>query len=47
MTSHKYNVYVYEGANHAFANLLGKNYNPEAAEDAWDKTITFLKQHLI
>lgn len=39
-------IYIYEGANHAFANPSGTRYNPEAAEDAWDKTVAFLAQHL-
>lgn len=39
-------IYIYEGANHAFANPSGTRYNPEAAEDAWNKTVAFLAQHL-
>lgn len=39
-------IYIYEGADHAFANPSGNRYNAEAAEDAWTKTITFLNQHL-
>lgn len=39
-------IYIYEGADHAFANPSGNRYNAEAAEDAWTKTITFLDQHL-
>lgn len=39
-------IYVYEGADHAFANPSGNRYNAEAAEDAWQKTITFLNEHL-
>jgi carboxymethylenebutenolidase len=27
-------IYIYEGADHAFANPSGTRYNPEAAEDA-------------
>lgn len=40
-------IYIYEGANHAFANPSGKNYNQKAAEDAWEKTIAFLAQNLV
>src|SRR5882762_1268375 len=29
-------------AEHAFANPSGGRYNPEAAKDAWDKTLKFL-----
>ena len=39
-------IYIYENADHAFANPSGHRYNAEAAEDAWKKTITFLNQHL-
>lgn len=37
---------VYEGASHAFANPSGKNYDAEAARDAWGLTLAFLQQHL-
>ena len=39
-------IHVYPGAGHAFANPTGNNYKPEYADDAWEKTLTFLKQHL-
>ena len=39
-------ITVYEGANHAFANPSGTRYQAEAAEDAWNKTVRFLRQHL-
>lgn len=39
-------IYIYPGADHAFANPSGMNYDPEAAEDAWERTTTFLEQHL-
>ncbi len=39
-------IYVYEGADHAFANPSGTRYNAQAAEDAWEKTTAFLSQHL-
>lgn len=39
-------VHIYEGADHAFANPSGTRYNAKAAEDAWEKTIAFLNQHL-
>jgi carboxymethylenebutenolidase len=39
-------VYIYEDAGHAFANPSGRNYQPEAAADAWDRTTAFLKQQL-
>ncbi|MEM1251405.1 MAG: dienelactone hydrolase family protein [Cyanobacteria bacterium P01_H01_bin.21] len=39
-------IYMYEGANHAFANPSGTRYNSEAAELAWQRTVAFLNQHL-
>lgn len=39
-------VYVYEGADHAFANPSGERYDAEAAEDAWARTLAFLDEHL-
>jgi carboxymethylenebutenolidase len=35
-------IQVYDGADHAFANPSGTRYQPEAAEDAWGKTLSFL-----
>ena len=40
------NIYVYEGAKHAFANASGTVYEPVAAEDSWEKTVKFLKRYL-
>lgn len=39
-------VHVYEGAGHAFANPSGGRYDAEAARDAWEKTVRFLRQTL-
>ncbi len=39
-------VKVYENAGHAFANPSGERYRPEAAKDAWEKTLAFLSDHL-
>lgn len=39
-------VYLYDEAGHAFANPSGRNYVPEAAADAWVKTIDFLRDEL-
>ncbi|MEO1589910.1 MAG: dienelactone hydrolase family protein [Cyanobacteria bacterium J06632_22] len=39
-------IYLYEGANHAFANPSGTRYNAEAAALAWARTITFFSEHL-
>jgi carboxymethylenebutenolidase len=39
-------VHVYDGASHAFANPSGTSYQPEAADDAWRRTIEFLGRYL-
>jgi len=39
-------IYIYENANHAFANPSGDRYSPEDAQDAWEKTLVFLEKHL-
>lgn len=37
---------MYPGAAHAFFNDTGANYNPEAARDAWQVTLSFFQRHL-
>jgi carboxymethylenebutenolidase len=37
---------VYPKTDHAFFNNTGANYNAEAAEDAWQRTVAFFKAHL-
>lgn len=39
-------IHIYEGADHAFANPSGNRYKPEAAADAWQKTLDFLNETL-
>jgi carboxymethylenebutenolidase len=39
-------VLIYPRADHAFANPSGGNYNAEAAEESWQKTLAFLARHL-
>jgi carboxymethylenebutenolidase len=39
-------VHVYEGAGHAFANPSGTGYRPQAASDAWTRTVAFLAKSL-
>ena len=41
-----YEIHVYEGAGHAFANPSGNNFNAEYAGDAWNRTLDFLRDHL-
>jgi len=43
----KYTLYIYEGTQHAFNNDTSEaRYNKQAAEQAWARTIAFLKEHL-
>ena len=39
-------IHVYDGAGHAFANPSGQAFVEDAARDAWQKTTTFLAEHL-
>ncbi|MDQ3388033.1 MAG: dienelactone hydrolase family protein [Gemmatimonadota bacterium] len=39
-------VHVYPGARHAFANPSGQAYEPAAAAEAWDRTISFFAREL-
>ncbi|CAN5544455.1 dienelactone hydrolase family protein [soil metagenome] len=42
-----YEIYVYEGANHAFHNdTSAARYNETAAKLAWSRTLEFFKKHL-
>ncbi len=42
----KHEFKVYEGANHAFHNDTGANYNKAAAENAWASTLIWLRANL-
>jgi len=42
----KADVRIYDGAGHAFANPSGNNYQPFAAEDAWQRTLAFFSEEL-
>ena len=43
----QYELYIYEGVNHAFNNDTNDvRYNKEAADLAWSRTIAFFKKHL-
>jgi carboxymethylenebutenolidase len=46
-TSINYKIYMYEGAQHAFNNDANPaRYNKEAAQLAWQRTVSFLKEKL-
>jgi carboxymethylenebutenolidase len=43
----EYELYIYEGVNHAFNNDTNEaRYNKDAADLAWTRTIAFLKKNL-
>ncbi len=37
---------VYPGADHAFFNDTGRNYEPDTAADAWRRTIDFFRRNI-
>ncbi len=39
-------IHVYDDAGHAFANPSGTGYRPQAASDAWTRTVAFLAKAL-
>jgi carboxymethylenebutenolidase len=39
-------IYIYKGVGHAFANPSGENYAPKETQDAWQKTLSFLKKNV-
>ncbi len=39
-------IHIYPNVGHAFANPTGNNYNHDAAEDAWNRTLEFLARNL-
>ena len=39
-------IYVYPGAGHAFMNEDGHSYHPDAARQAWARTLSFLQKYL-
>jgi carboxymethylenebutenolidase len=41
-----YEVHIYPGVGHAFANPTGRNYDAASAEDAWRRTLEFFDRHL-
>jgi len=41
-----FDIKVYSGAPHAFFNETRESYRPEAAEDAWKRTLNFFNKYL-
>jgi carboxymethylenebutenolidase len=42
----EYEIEIYPGAGHAFADPAAPNYNPQVAEMAWSRVLEFLNSHL-
>ncbi len=42
----EHEIHIYPDVGHAFANPTGRNYDADAAEDAWARTLEFLARHL-
>ena len=42
----EYQIFIYEGTQHAFNNDTGPRYNKEAAGQAWERTTTFFREKL-
>jgi len=40
-------IHIYKGVGHAFANPSGDNYAPKETQDAWQKTLSFLKKYVV
>ena len=41
-----YEKMIYPNADHAFHNDTGSRYNPEAAKDAWQRTLAWFEQYV-
>ena len=41
-----YEQVIYPNADHAFHNDTGSRYNPEAAKDAWERTLAWFEQYV-
>jgi carboxymethylenebutenolidase len=41
-----HDVKIYPGARHSFFNDRGSAYDPDAAADSWQRTLSFFAQHL-
>jgi carboxymethylenebutenolidase len=41
-----YEIQIFAGAGHAFFNDTGQRYNPEAAQQSWQKMLDWFNQHL-
>jgi carboxymethylenebutenolidase len=42
----EHDIKIYPGAGHSFFNDQKRAYNAEAAQDSWQRTLAFFKQHI-
>lgn len=42
-----YDIHIYDGVRQGFVNEDATNYDRDAADDAWQRTIEFLQRHLV
>jgi len=42
-----FDIHIYDGVRQGFANEDATNYDREAADDAWQRTLEFLQRHLV
>jgi carboxymethylenebutenolidase len=42
----EHEIVTFPGANHAFFNDTGMNYNAAAAEQAWAQVLAWFEEHL-
>jgi carboxymethylenebutenolidase len=49
MVKHRkaFEMKLYKGAKHAFLNETRPVYDRDAAEDAWNRAISFFSEHLM
>jgi carboxymethylenebutenolidase len=41
-----HDIKIYPGAGHSFMNDSGPSFRPDAAADAWQRTLAFFETHL-
>ena len=42
-----FDIHIYDSVRQGFANEDGTNYDRNAADDAWERTLEFLQRHLV
>lgn len=44
--SNEHEIYIYPNAGHGFANTVNAGYDEQSAQEAWERTLAFLKKEL-